>query len=79
MLSELLAVNNTLIVEVRRADGSIVERYLGPSEEQLKYEHDEGRCDVFCGYCYHEAAKYLAANNIIRQSTLSVDFHPLPE
>ena len=62
MLNDLLAVDNVVIVEVRRADGSVVERYLGPSEDQLKYEHDAGRCGAFCGYCYHEAAEYLTAN-----------------
>lgn len=58
MLNELLVVNNALVVEVRRENGSLVERYLGPSEEQLKYEHDTGRCGAFCGYCYHEATMW---------------------
>lgn len=62
MLNALLAVNNVMVVEVCRADGSIIERYLGPSEEQLKYEHDVGQCDAFCGYCYQEAVEYLTAN-----------------
>jgi hypothetical protein len=62
MLNELLVVNNVMVVEVRRAAGSIVERYAGPSEEQMKYEHDVGKCGAMCGYCYHEAAEWLAAN-----------------
>lgn len=62
MLNELLVVNNLMVVEVRRADGSIVERYSGPSEGQLKYEHDAGLCGAFCGHCYHEATEWKAAN-----------------
>ena len=58
----VLAVNNVMVVTVRRADGSIVERYAGPSDAQLKYEHDAGKCGAMCGYCYHEACEWLAAN-----------------
>lgn len=60
--NELLIVGNRMIVEVRRADGSLAERYLGPSDEQIKFEHEAGRCGAFCGHCYHEAMKWLAAN-----------------
>lgn len=48
-------VNNLVTVEVRRADRSLAERYLGPSEEQIKAEHDAGQCGSLCGHCRHEA------------------------
>ena len=58
---ELSTVENALVAEVYRADGSLAERYLGPSEKQLKHEHDTGQCGAMCGYCYHEAAEWLAS------------------
>lgn len=56
----VMAVNNLMVVEVHRADGSLAERHLGPSEEQIKAEHDAGQCGALCGYCYHEAMEWLA-------------------
>lgn len=54
-----VVVEPVLVVEVRRADGSVAERYFGPSEAQLKYEHDMGRCNSFCGYCYKAVCDIL--------------------
>ena len=59
----LLVVNNQMIVEMRHPDGSLSERYAGPSVEQIKAEHGAGRCGAFCGHCYHEAMEWLAAND----------------
>lgn len=51
----LAVVQNMAHIEVRRGDGSLVERYLRPSEEQLKAAHEAGACGAWCGYCYHDA------------------------
>lgn len=49
------------MVEFTDASGNILETIYGPSQEELKQEHDEGRCGAFCGYCYHAACVYHAA------------------
>lgn len=57
----LMVVKNLMVVEVRRADGSLAERHLGSSAEQIAAEHHAGRCGAFCGYCYQEAMTWAAA------------------
>jgi hypothetical protein len=59
--TQVAVVNNGSIVEVRRADGSLAERYLGDSAEQIKFEHDAGRCGALCSHCYQEAMEWLAS------------------
>ena len=55
MSTAIVRIENKLQIDVRRQDGSLVERYLGPSQEQLQYEHQRGDCGAFCGYCMFEA------------------------
>lgn len=56
----LLVVDNKLSIKVMRGDGSVVESYHGPSEAQLKWDHEQIRCGAFCGYCFEAACKEWA-------------------
>jgi hypothetical protein len=55
----LLCVENFIMIEQLHADGTVADRYKGPSDIQLKAEHEAGKCGAFCGYCYDEAMAYL--------------------
>ena len=48
-----------LIVEVFDDNGVCVERYVGPSNAELKAAHDSGECDAWCAHCYTEACFQL--------------------
>lgn len=73
MSKELRVVRNLLSLEIQRANGSVVEAYLGPSEEQLEYMHKIGKCDWTCSYCIDEAEQLLekeVRRGVITSSTM---------
>ena len=51
-----------LIIEMLDEQGNVTSKYVGPSSEELKAAHDEGKCDMWCGWCYQEAIDILSAN-----------------
>lgn len=45
-----------MIIEFHHANGTI-DIHKGPSQAELKTEHDAGACDAWCAYCYDEACQ----------------------
>ena len=58
-MNEIMCVDNHMVVELYYADGSVAERYLGPSLEQIKHVHEHGQCDMYCPICYEQAMRLL--------------------
>lgn len=50
-----------LIIEMLDEHGAVISRSVGPSPEELKAAHDEGKCSMWCGWCYQEAIDLVKA------------------
>jgi len=42
--------------------GNIVAITYGFTQTQLLEHHNDGRCDMWCNYCYQEAIEYKKQN-----------------
>ena len=50
------------------SDGTIESVNYGKTQAELKADHENGKCDFSCGYCYADACDYMTAANSIRST-----------
>ena len=56
--------DDRLIIEMLDEHGNVTNRSVGPSSKELKAAHDEGKCDMWCGWCYQEASDIIMAGGM---------------
>jgi hypothetical protein len=52
-------MTNRLVAEFFDAEGNLVDKYVGPSNEELLELHLNHKCSLFCPICYQEACDWL--------------------
>ena len=48
-----------IVFERLNEDGEVIERTFGSSQQERLDDHNNGKCDWLCPYCYDEACKWL--------------------